>query len=642
MKPTLGKKLKVISLSIAILAFGFFSTSLLFTHGYQKIAQLKSDNNNANIITALAREPLVQNKNSTEPAYFTKDIKQKPVVSAEAYVVGDLLTGEIIMEKNQDKKFPIASVSKLMTATIASENMGKEDLIQVSKQALATEGENGNFRLNEKIKTSDILYPLLLESSNDAAEAIAMSPSRETFLSKMNAKATEIGLLSTSFKDPSGLSPGNQSTTNDLFKLSKYIYEKRSELFTLTLNKSFKNKQHVWFSTNQFLKKDGYLGGKSGYTDEAKQTVVSLFSLPLSKDSSRPVAITLLRSNDRRKDVESILKYLKKNIFYGLTADASAGWVSEKVGTVEPKDPDFVNLAFMGDIMLDRGVRNSVNKNFGGDYSSLFEKLSLLKKSDVVFANLEGTASDKGKDMHNLYSFRMDPSVIPALKGAGIDVLSMANNHVGDWGLMSYLDTLKRLKENEIAYTGGGFDLSEATTPTIVEKYGMKIGYLGFSDVGPSWMGATTESGGLLLASNPNFNQIISDASKQVDYLVVSFHWGEEYKKTHNTRQEFLAHKAVDAGAKLVIGHHPHVVEDTEVYKNSLIAYSLGNAIFDQTFSADTMGGMLLEIKLNKDGSMAMKKNMIKLNRVFQPDSVTLGKEEKVKFQEIKKIENPL
>src|SRR3989344_3895933 len=108
----------------------------------------------------------------------------------------------------------------------------------------------------------------------------------------------------------------------------------------------------------------------------------------------------------------------------------------------EIKELDFVTLTFAGDIMLDRGVKNSVLKNFNNDYSALFEKLKIIKESDIVFANLEGTVSDKGEDLRNLYSFRMDPAVIPALSGAGISILSVANNHVGDWGRIAYIDTL--------------------------------------------------------------------------------------------------------------------------------------------------------------------------------------------------------
>ena len=283
--------------------------------------------------------------------------------------------------------------------------------------------------------------------------------------------------------------------------------------------------------------------------------------------------------------------------------------------------------------MLDRGVRSSVNKNFAGDYSALFEKLDLLKKFDIVFANLEGPTSDQGRDLGNLYSFRMDPGVVPALKGAGISILSVANNHVGDWGRDAYIDSLTRLEENEIQYTGGGMSKTDAIEPRIIEKHGIKVGFLGFSDVGPNWMRANIDTAGILLASDPDFENIIKNASEKVDHLIVSFHFGDEYKKQHNDRQEYLAHTAIDSGAKIVIGHHPHVSEDTEIYKNGFIAYSLGNFIFDQRFSEETMKGMLLQIKLEKDGSMSIGKNTVYLNKLFKPEKVTIGKEEKINFE---------
>lgn len=567
--------------------------------------------------------------------YFTKSWSQKPKVSAEAYLIGDLENGEIILEKNQSKQFPIASVSKLMTATVSKEFQNQEDLAQVSKTAIKTEGENGNFRLNEKIKIKDLLYPLLLESSNDAAEILAENSGRAYFLEKMNEKAEDIGLASTFFEDPSGLSPHNQSTVLDLFRLAKYVREKSADLFSITTNHSYKNGNHIWQSNNQFLREDGYIGGKSGYTDEALQTGVSLFSLPLGSSEDRNIAITLLYSRDRYRDVENILKYLKNNVFYGTEDEKGAAWVRQNTNALEEKEPDFVLLSFLGDIMLDRGVRSSVGKNFNGDYSKLFDKLTILKKSDIVFANLEGTASDKGDDGGSLYSFRMDPSVVPALRGAGINIVSVANNHIGDWGYTAFTDTLSRLKENEILYTGGGYNKEEAEKPAIIEKNDIKIGFLGFSDKGPAYMEAKSDKAGILLASDPNFDQIIKNAGAEVDYLIVSFHFGEEYEKTHNERQAELSHRAIDAGAKIVVGTHPHVIEDTEVYKGGYIFYSLGNFIFDQRFSKDTMEGMLAQVRLNKNGTMTVEKNIVQLSPYFQPDKIIKGKEEKVVFQEI-------
>ncbi len=294
--------------------------------------------------------------------------------------------------------------------------------------------------------------------------------------------------------------------------------------------------------------------------------------------------------------------------------------------------PDFVTLSFLGDIMLDRGVEASVNKNFEGDFSKLFTNLEELKNSDITFLNFEGTASDKGKDVGSIYSFRMNPIVIPIMKNAGIDIISIANNHVGDWGRASYEDMINRLQEEELAYTGGGINSFAAETPTIIEKNGMKIGFLGFADNGPGYLEAKMDKAGFLSSHNPRFAEIVKSASEQVDYLIVSFHWGDEYKTIHNSRQEYLAHMAIDNGAKVIAGHHPHVIQDTEVYKEGFIAYSLGNFIFDQYFSPATMQGMWLELKLSKDGNIITKKNIIKLNRLFQPDSVIKGVEEKIEF----------
>lgn len=629
-------KIKLIFWSIVPITFGIFVFYCLFSI---TSINLKSQAkvNTAQAITATdTKEP----DNPQNKYYYTnKDDTNGPKVSAKAFLVGDLNTGEVILSQNQNTQYPIASLSKLMTALVTNQITDKDPTVTVTKQALATEGTNGGLYAGEKISTSEILYPLLLESSNDAAEAIAEHFGHDSFISKMNTEAQNLKMDSTSYEDPSGLSKNNISTVSDLFKLAGYLNKNDPDLISITDKKSFSStsqKQQSWYNINHLVNTAGYFGGKTGYTDAARQTIVSLFNLPLGQSGTRPIAITLLSSPDRAKDVATILKYLNKNIYYGGLADANTNWVEEKVGAPNIKDPDFVDLTFAGDIMLDRGVKNSVRKNFNNDYSQLFAKVNFpdfLKDSDVFFANLEGPASDQGTDMHNLYSFRMDPNVVPALAGVGVDVLSVANNHVGDWGRDAYADTLSRLKENEIQYAGGGNNETEAETPVIIEKYGMKIGYLAFSDKGPDWMAATTDQAGLLLASNPRFDEIIQNAAKQVDDLVVSFHFGEEYQTTHNARQELLAHKAVDDGAKLVIGAHPHVPEDTEVYKNSYIAYSLGNFIFDQSWSPATMQGMILNIKLGRDGSITAQKDTVKLNSAFQLDQIIKGTEEKVKFQ---------
>lgn len=615
-------KIKYIFWIIFSIALGL-SLAFLATRSasYEKI---KIVNNNSDKETSILEDKTPEN------FYFIKDPSKQLKLSAEAYYVGDLDTGEVILEKNKDAIFPIASVSKLMTATVSLDKQNQDELTTVSQTALNTYGKNGGLYVGEKIKINDLIFPMLLESSNDAAEVIAEASGRDNFINFMNQKAKELELKDTSFEDPSGLSEKNLSTTFDLFKFAQFLKNSELNLLQLTTQRSYKNQKHIWFNNTQFLGIPGYQGGKRGYIDESKQTAVSVFTLPLSQVGSRNIGIVILRSVDRLRDVQNIVSYLNKNVYYGGEGDADMTWVKQKGGVIEP---NYVTLLFGGDLMLARGVRSSVLKNFNGDYSALFEKLDILKEVDITFANLEGPASDKGVDRKNLYSFRMDPSVVPALKGAGFSVLSVANNHVGDWGRSAYADSLSRLQENEIFYTGGGINTTEAETPVIIEKHGIKIGYLGFSDVGPSWMKSGENQAGILLANDPRFEEIIKNASGQVDYLVVSFHFGDEYKTIHNARQEYLAHKAIDSGAKIIVGHHPHVTQDTEVYKNGFIIYSLGNFVFDQGFSENTMKGALVEIKVGKDGNLLVRKNVIKLNKVFQPDQLIKGNEEKIIFE---------
>jgi poly-gamma-glutamate synthesis protein (capsule biosynthesis protein) len=283
-------------------------------------------------------------------------------------------------------------------------------------------------------------------------------------------------------------------------------------------------------------------------------------------------------------------------------------------------DKGALTMYFVGDIMLDRGVEASAKKYLGGDFSRFFASTTFLSSGDILFGNLEGPVSDKGKDIGNLYSFRMSPpDVIPVLKNAGFDVVSFANNHVGDWGMPAFLDTMARLKGAGIAFAGAGVSKAQAEQPVIIEQKGMKVGFLAFSDVGPKWIAATKSLPGILLASDPRLKEIVAHAAKQVDLLVVSFHFGDEYKTEANARQKKLAHEAIDAGARLVIGHHPHVVEGMEEYKNSVIAYSLGNFIFDQYFSKETMRGLALKVKVDADGDITYEKIPLVQDSHFVP-----------------------
>lgn len=267
-----------------------------------------------------------------------------------------------------------------------------------------------------------------------------------------------------------------------------------------------------------------------------------------------------------------------------------------------PNSKKPVRMVFVGDIMMTRGVEASVKKNYSGDFSKLFENVSIVSSADIAFANLEGAVSDTGNNVGSKYSFRMNPVILPVLKKTGFDIVSFANNHVGDWNVTAFNDTRTRVDNEGILYTGAGNNHKQASQVKIIEKNGMKIGFIGFSDVGPNWIKATETNPGILLASDPNRLQIIADAKSQVDFLVVSYHWGDEYKPFNN-RQKTLAESSIDAGADLIIGHHPHVIQDYTEYKGKLIFYSLGNFMFDQSWSPETMRGLITDITINPDGT---------------------------------------
>ncbi len=289
---------------------------------------------------------------------------------------------------------------------------------------------------------------------------------------------------------------------------------------------------------------------------------------------------------------------------------------------VEVERPKTTTLMFVGDMMLARSVETSVKKNFNGDYSKLFENIPEIKNADILFANLEGPVSDVGNNVGSKYSFRMDPSVLPVIKNAGFDIVSFANNHIGDWNTTAFADTLKRLTDNGILKTGAGMNKKEVETPTIIEKNGIKFGYIGVSDVGPEWMEATDTKGGILLASDPLIREIIKNAKTQSDVLIVSIHWGEEYKTIHNSHQEELAKMLIDSGADMIIGHHPHVIEDIGKYKDKPIVYSLGNFIFDQYFSKNTMRGMVYQATFESNTLKSTDSKIITLNKYYQPNGI--------------------
>jgi len=274
-----------------------------------------------------------------------------------------------------------------------------------------------------------------------------------------------------------------------------------------------------------------------------------------------------------------------------------------------------IKLLFLGDIMATRGVEKKIdelNKNFIFPFINI---LNYLKTFDYVIVNLEGPISEKGIKIGSKYSFRMKPDVAIALSKANINIVNLANNHIFDYGRIAFEDTLKNLNENNIKYFGNSYE------PLVIEKEGMKIGFLGFSDF-LNYLEVKENKIGIAVI-NKNISEIIKKAKEKVDILIVSFHWGEEYKEFANEKQRKLARLAIDSGADLIIGHHPHIIQNIEKHKDKFIFYSLGNFIFDQNFSKETMIGGGVEVYIKNKNIEKVYFRKFYLNNDFQIENMS-------------------
>jgi gamma-polyglutamate biosynthesis protein CapA len=280
----------------------------------------------------------------------------------------------------------------------------------------------------------------------------------------------------------------------------------------------------------------------------------------------------------------------------------------------------------VGDIMLDRGVEYNIEKEGNGDYKFPFLKIAdYLKKADILFGNLESVISDKGEKVGSIYSFRAEPRAVEGLSFAGFDVLSAANNHIFDYGRVAMEDSLKRLKIAGIDYVGAGFSEAETRAGVIKETKGTKIAFLAYTNKGSErWQAQENNSGiGWL---DDRIADDIKKAKEKSDLVMVSMHFGDEYQSEQNKEQEYFAKLAIDSGADLVLGHHPHVVEPVEKYNQGWIAYSLGNFLFDQNFSKETMEGLLLNISIENKKIQKVSQVQIEISENFQSTIMnTLG-----------------
>jgi poly-gamma-glutamate synthesis protein (capsule biosynthesis protein) len=292
-----------------------------------------------------------------------------------------------------------------------------------------------------------------------------------------------------------------------------------------------------------------------------------------------------------------------------------------------------ISVSFVGDILLAGHVGEKINKD-GVNYP--FTKIRpILYSSDFSIGNLESAVGISGVANGNKqYAFRADPKVLKGVKWSGIDILSVANNHVLDYGPDAFKETLDGIRSEGMYYVGAGKDIDEAYSPAIVEKHGQKIAIFAVSRVVPSvdWHAGKNWRG---VASIYNPDKLIDRMKSirgQVDMIAVYLHWGVEKESMPKSYQRGLARQLIDSGADIVIGSHPHVLQGFEFYKGKLIAYSLGNFVFTN-LNNETL---ILNVNYNQDGTQSVR-IIPCLIKNYRPEMIETDKEKKEFYKMIEK-----
>jgi poly-gamma-glutamate synthesis protein (capsule biosynthesis protein) len=273
-------------------------------------------------------------------------------------------------------------------------------------------------------------------------------------------------------------------------------------------------------------------------------------------------------------------------------------------------------LLFVGDVMLSRAVGARMEKQ--RDWTLPFKEIAeTLRAADLRFCNLECPVSDTGRNLHHLYSFRADPRALAGLEAAGFNVVSQANNHTYDWGPQALLDSLERLHAAGIHTVGAGQNSLAAHYPAVVNVDGLRVAFLAYVAIDPKEAAAGVDRPGVAWLDPAQALADIRFARPLADLIIVCPHWGVEYAVMPARDQVVLAHQMIDAGADMIVGSHPHVVQPVERYHDRWIAYSLGNFVFDQMNPA-THRGLMLKAAVRDKNIIDVVQVPININSVFQ------------------------
>ena len=289
--------------------------------------------------------------------------------------------------------------------------------------------------------------------------------------------------------------------------------------------------------------------------------------------------------------------------------------------------PRPTTLTVVGDVMLGRGVAAAA----AGDHGrQLRPTAPRLRAADVTVGNLESTLSRAGAPRQGGDSFAAHPAVAEALVEAGFDVVSLANNHAGDFGPQALRQTVTRLRTAGLETFGAGADLAAARRPVVVDVRGTRFGFVGFNAIGETPEAGPGRTGAVSVSMPPRtgpldrreldrFLRDVRRLDSRVDVVVALPHWGTQYTNRPEPVQRRVATELVGAGVDLVVGGHPHWVQGVSTIGGALVAQSLGNFVFDMDFMAETMVGVVLETTWWGDRLVAAELAPYRMDASFTP-----------------------
>jgi len=273
--------------------------------------------------------------------------------------------------------------------------------------------------------------------------------------------------------------------------------------------------------------------------------------------------------------------------------------------TSVPEKP--VTLAFTGDLMFGRTVNSHMLATTPKDPYPFTHTADFLRSFDLTIGNLECVISRLGTPVPKSYNFRGDPRAYDRLLTAGFDLVSVANNHSGDYGKAAFLDEFLTLPKHGITPIGGGRNKQQAHTPILKTVRGTTIAFLAYDEIIPYSFAADSTTPGHAWLNEADLRLDVAKARQSADFVITFVHWGIEYFTSLTSHQRYLAQVAIDSGADLVIGAHPHVIEPYEFYKGKLIVYSLGNFVFDYMYAEEVRRNNILTLTVQKNHLLTWK-----------------------------------